>query len=180
MKAKKRSKEPRLTPRQISNQVFRRLRKHEALNGLEEFAMFMGKAQVLEFGLKQLLARLYNYDSETMQRWTLGRTTQELKRSGLRADFIVLLESLVRYRNYIAHEYLANDAILRRLMGGGDIGRLERKHFEHGIFELEQAIFLFDWCEKHDAWSRPPKKAHAAQLDAARTRVKPDQDLTSR
>jgi hypothetical protein len=147
-----RSKNPRLTARQLSNLVLRRLKRYDGLNGLEQFAMFMGKTQVLEFGLKGLLSRLYNYESEAMQRWTLGRTTSELKKSGLRADYIVLLESLVEYRNYIAHEYLANDAILRQLLGK-KVGRLERKHFEHGMYELEQAMVLFDWCQEHDAWT---------------------------
>ncbi|MBA2704502.1 MAG: hypothetical protein H0U60_11690 [Blastocatellia bacterium] len=113
--------------------------------------MFMGKAQVLELGLKSLLIRLFNYDPDRIQRWTLGRTTRELKDNGLRADFIALLEDFVDYRNYIAHEYLANEALLRRILRR-DIGRLARKHLERGIFKVEEAIVIYDWLEQHRAW----------------------------
>jgi thiamine phosphate synthase YjbQ (UPF0047 family) len=47
-----------------------------------------------------------------MIKWTLGRTTTELEKNGLREDFINLLRSLVEYRNYIAHELLFDDALI--------------------------------------------------------------------
>ena len=70
---------------------------------------------MLELGLKRLLASLFQYDQEAIERWTMGRTTRELKTRGLRSDYISLLEQLVDYRNFIAHEYLATDA--RRAAG---------------------------------------------------------------
>ena len=152
MKAKKLPKEPRLEAHEIMGQVFKRIEKYEKLNVLEQFAMFMGMAQMLELALKQLLTRSYKYDFEKIEKWTLGKTTKELKTCGLRTDFIALLESVVKYRNYIAHEFLANDTILRSLLGG-DSGRLQLRHLEKGIYELEQIMFLYDWCEKHDAWA---------------------------
>lgn len=66
---------------------------------------------MLEFGLKNLLANRYKY--EDMEKWTPGRTTAELKKCELRADFIKLLESVVTYRNYMAHEFLANHVNVR-------------------------------------------------------------------
>lgn len=129
----------------------KRLGKYKKLNVLEQYAMFMGMAQILEVGLKNLLVRRYKYDREKMEKWTLGKTTGELKASGVRKDFIALLESVVKYRNHIAHELLANDAILRSLLGG-DSGRLELRQLEKGIYELEQILFLHDWCEEHNAW----------------------------
>ena len=151
MKAKKPPNEPRLEAQEIREQVLKRLAKYKKLNVLEQFAMFMGMAQILEVGLKRLLTRRYKYDYEKMEKWTLGKTTKELKECGLRADFIVLLESVVEYRNHIAHELLANEAMLRSLLGG-DGGRLELRHLEKGIYELEQIMFLHDWCEEHNAW----------------------------
>jgi hypothetical protein len=151
MKLKKATKQPVLSPRQVSTRVFRRLKKYEKLSSLEEFAVFMGKAQVLELALKSLLIRLFNYDPERIQRWTLGRTTRELKDRGLRGDFIALLEDLVDHRNHIAHEYLANEALLRRILHR-DIGRLARKHLERGIYKVEEAIVIYDWLEQHSAW----------------------------
>jgi hypothetical protein len=154
MKRRKSPKEPVLSPRQVSARVFRRLKKYEELSSLEQFAMFMGKAQLLELALKSLLIRLFNYDADHIQKWTLGRTTRALKESGLRGDFVALLEGFVRHRNYIAHEYLANDALFRRILGR-DIGRFERKHLERGIFAVEQAILIYDWLEQHGAWLPP-------------------------
>ena len=142
---------PRLEARDIQDQVRKRLKKYKKLNALEQFAMFMGMAQILEAGLKNLLVRRYKYEPEKMDKWTLGKTTSELKASGVRKDFVALLESVVKYRNHIAHEFLANDAILRSLLGG-DSGRLELRELEKGIYELEQILLLHDWCEEHNAW----------------------------
>lgn len=135
----------------ISDAVGPRLKRYEVLNVLEQFAMFMGRAQLLEAGLKQLLIRRYQCDPEAMKKWTLGTTLRELRERGLRSDFIQLLESVVEYRNYIAHELLFNDAMLRSILGG-DSGRLELRQLEKGIYELEQLLFLYDWCEEHNAW----------------------------
>jgi uncharacterized protein YutE (UPF0331/DUF86 family) len=147
----KTKKEPRLDAHEIQRHVSKHLKKYKKLNAFEQFAMFMGMAQLLEVGLKGLLVRLYKYDSDAIQKWTLGHIAKELTKCGLRQDFITLLESVVTYRNYIAHEYLVNDAILKSILGG-DSGRLEQKRLQHGIYELEQVVFLYDWCEEHKAW----------------------------
>jgi hypothetical protein len=145
------SEEPCLSPGEILEQVFKRLEKYMHLNLFEQFAMFMGKAQLLELGVKSLLVRRYSYDNEKIKKWTLGKTARELKKCGLRGDFIFLLESVVDYRNYIAHELLANDAMLKSLRDG-DSGRLELRTLEKGTIELEQILFLYDWTEEHNAW----------------------------
>ena len=79
--------------------------------------MFMGKAQLVELGLKNLLADKYGYEEERIERWTLGRGVKELQERGLRPDFIVLLEELKEHRNYIAHEMLLVYVLLRKLAG---------------------------------------------------------------
>jgi len=140
-----------LDHKEIQKEISRRLEKYKKLlNVLAQFAMFMGSAQLLELALKQLLVRLYGYDLEKIDKWTLGTTTKELKEKGLRKDFIAFLESVVEYRNHIAHELLANEAILRSLVG--DSGRFEVRNLETGIYELEQVMFLYEWCEEHNAW----------------------------
>jgi hypothetical protein len=53
---------PSKTPKALSSEdiqraVLKRLELYNELNFLEESAMFMGKAQLLEIALKQLLAR---------------------------------------------------------------------------------------------------------------------------
>ena len=96
--------------------------------------MFMGKAQVLALGLKQLLGRQYGCDFDQIERWTLGRATRELRERGLRKDFIELLESVVELRNFAAHELLVGDIVVRLLKGKSM--RAARRPLEHGIYEL--------------------------------------------
>lgn len=113
--------------------------------------MFMGMAQLLDAALKHLLVDRYGHDYAAIEKWTMGRTTTVLKEHGLRGDFILLLESLVTYRNHIAHEFLANEAMLRSMLGG-DSGRFELRQLERGTYELEQLVVLHDWCIEHEAW----------------------------
>ncbi|MBN1449846.1 MAG: hypothetical protein JW963_02440 [Anaerolineales bacterium] len=145
------TKGPSLTGEEIQDQVFKRLEKYENQNFFEQFAMFMGVSQILEIGLKNLLSSKFGYDYEKTEKWTLGRTKEELKKCGLRADFIVLLQSVIDYRNYIAHELLANQAIMQGLASNYS-GRKEFRELQKGIYELEQVVFLYDWCQEHDAW----------------------------
>ena len=142
---------PSLNAEEISEGIRDRLEKYKSLNLLEHFAMFMGMAQVLEFGLKRLLSDRYGIEFERLERLTMGQTVGQLNDRGLRPGYIALLESVVEYRNYMAHEFLANDAMLRQLLGG-DSGRLEIRNLEKGTIELEQAVFLFDWTNQHNAW----------------------------
>jgi hypothetical protein len=142
--------EPSLNREQIQAEVSERLKKYEKLSFFEQFAMFMGLAQAFEISLKQLLNRKYGVDFESLERATLGQVTGQLKDRGLRPDFIALLESVVGYRNHIAHSLLANQIMLQSL-GAGD-ARFERRELEKGMFELEQLWFLYKWTEEHDAW----------------------------
>ena len=142
--------EPSLTVKKIQQHVFKRLKKYEKLTFLEQFAMFIGSAQILEAGLKQLLARRNGYDIDELEKWTLGGITRALKDCSIRNDFVVLMENIVKHRNYIAHELLVNEATLKAIVG--DSGALEKRHLYKGIYELEQVMFLYDWCEEHDAW----------------------------
>lgn len=151
MKSSAQKKTAPLDAKAIQKGVFKRLAKYKNLNFLEQFAMFMGMGQLLEASLKRLLAHRYKYDFDEMEKWTLGRVTHELERCGLRSDFVTLLKSVVKYRNHIAHELLANEIMLRALLGG-KAGRLESRNLDKGIYELEQIMFLHDWTEKHNAW----------------------------
>ena len=57
-------KDRRLTGGQVQSKVVRRLRSYEKLNHLECFAMFMGKAQLVEMALKNLLMTKYDYSEQ--------------------------------------------------------------------------------------------------------------------
>ncbi len=119
--------EPSLSGEEIKLLVSQKLKAYKNLGFLEQYAMFMGKAQILEFGLKSLLTRKYSVPWETMEKWTLGRVKNELEQKGLHPDFIALLNSVVEYRNYIAHELLANNALISSMvemsprMGAGEL-----------------------------------------------------------
>lgn len=71
-----------LSSEAIKESVHAKLEAYKNLNILEQFAMFIGKAQILEFGLKGLLTRMYGVPSENMKKWTLGKTKNELRDRG--------------------------------------------------------------------------------------------------
>ena len=142
--------DPYLSAKKIKNAEIKKLEGYKNLTFLEQYAMFMGKAQILEVGLKGLLARKYEVPFESMEKWTLGRVKNELSQRGLRQDFIAYLSSVVDYRNYIAHELLVNNAITKSIANFSD--RKLYGDFFRGVYELEQIIVLYDWSEKHDAW----------------------------
>jgi hypothetical protein len=58
--------EPSLRQEEIQSEVSRRLKRYQNLNVLEQFAMFMGVAQVVELSLKQLLHRRYAVEFESL------------------------------------------------------------------------------------------------------------------
>lgn len=119
--------------------------------------MFMGMAQILELSLKRLLSERGEHDFDAMGRWTLGRVARELRQSGLREDFLVLLDGVVAHRNYVAHELLANEMMVVALMRGST-GRWGRHDLYRAIYELEQLIFLHDVTAKHKAWGRQAER----------------------
>jgi len=139
-----------LSTEEIKSAVMEKLEGYKDLSFLEQYAMFMGKAQILELGLKGLLARKYSVPFESMEKWTMGRVKNELSRKGLRFDFIALLSSVVDYRNYIAHELLVNNALTMSLANFSGV-KLSGDLFR-SIYELEQIIFLYDWTEEHHGW----------------------------
>ncbi|MCV6795660.1 hypothetical protein OII53_03575 [Achromobacter ruhlandii] len=135
---------------QIKAEVFARLDQYKDRSALEQYAIFMGKAQILEFGLKGLLARKFNVSHEEMERWTLGKTKNELRDRGVRPDFIRFLESVVDHRNNMAHEFLVNTEITRSLANFSD--RKVYGDLFRALYELEQIIILHDWCEINNGW----------------------------
>jgi hypothetical protein len=133
-----------LSGKQVHAIVARRLLRMDNLNFLESVAMFMGKAQLVELVLKNILIRKYGFDDEQIKRWTLGRLINELEDRGLRQGFIVLTEDLLEYRNYIAHEILADDALTRRLIGSRG-QRFAWKRLNHGLYIVESIIVVHDF-----------------------------------
>jgi len=135
----------------IKYRVGRRLSRYMGISYLEHFALFMGGVQVLEMHHKVLLAERYGKDLDQMERWTLGRINKEMLAAGIRPDYCAFLSELVTKRNFIAHEMLANNALLRSLSSGFS-PRQERKVLDPATYELEQLFVLAAWCDKYDGW----------------------------
>lgn len=133
-----------LTAKQVHAIVARRLRKYDKLNLMEHFAMFMGKAQLIELGLKNHLMNKYGLDEGKIERWTLGQVIGELDKRGCRPDFVALLKELNKHRKYIAHELLADDAIMRKLMGSKG-QRFAWKSLSRGVYVVETTVVVHDF-----------------------------------
>ena len=134
----------------LKEKVLEKMKGYEDFSLFENFAMYMGKVQLLEFCLKNLLVRKYNSSLESLENASLGQVKGQLNDRGIRPDFVELLESVVKYRNYIAHEFLANIAL-----NGSMTNFSPRKTFGdlyRATYELEQIILIYDWCEEFDGW----------------------------
>ena len=97
-----------LTPKMLNKKIDKGMASASKLNFLDNYAMFMGKAQLIEFSLKRILMRRYRYSETRCDRMTLGITVSELERLGLRKDFVSLLRELNKVRNNMAHEFLVD------------------------------------------------------------------------
>ena len=153
MKAKKKTKN-HLTASDFRRGTEKRLKKYDHLNFFEQFAMYIGVAQLLEIALKQLLAGKFGYDIEATERWTLGRVASELKKKGLRADFFKLLDPVVADRNYIAHELLASHLLFHAIQNSKKtVYTKEIRRLARATYELEQVFFLLEWCNENNGWN---------------------------
>lgn len=144
-----------LNRKEIEKGTSEGLQKYKDLNFLERFAMFLGVAQILELGLKNLLSDKFKYDQDKLEKWTLGMTCYELEKNNIRPDFITLLKSVVDFRNYIAHEMLANRILFQTMANEittNDHYDKESRLLDKAIIELEQLFFLFNWTNSNEAW----------------------------
>lgn len=143
--------EPKLETEELQRQVLANLGTYSDRSAFECFALLMGKAQLLEFGLKNLLCRTYGIEQSLMEKWTLGRVANEMDSRAFRSDYIRLLKNFVHERNYIAHELLADNAMLRS-MTSEISAQFEFRQLRQPAYNLELLLILHDWCEKHKAW----------------------------
>lgn len=153
--AKKKKEKTHLTREEIKAGTDKGLEKYKDRTFLEEYALFMGVAQLLEFGLKKLLEDKFEYDLEKMEKWTMGKVAKELRKNKLREDFLELLTSVIDYRNYIAHELLFDASLTQSLIGNlfpTDHYPKSHRRLHKGIMELEQLAFLFDYTNRNDWW----------------------------
>lgn len=153
MKSKK--EEPFLSKNEIREGRSKGLEKYNNLSFLERYSMYMGVSQILELGLKKLLADKFGYDFNRMEKWTLGKTYRELEKNNLRSDFLYLLKNTVENRNYIAHEIIANKVLYHELVGNklpADHYDKETRRLDKFTMELEELVFLFEWTNANNGW----------------------------
>lgn len=140
-----------LSKERINELVEEQLQTYNEKSPLEQYAIFMGKAQMLELILKNLLIRSFAVSPDSLERSTLGQVKNRLEQNAVRPDFISLLESVVQHRNNMAHQYLVNCELTLSLAQFSDknlYGDLFR-----AIYELEQIFILCEWCDKNEGWS---------------------------
>ena len=141
----------RMTPKRLQNKILKRLEPIERMSFMERCGIFMGKVQIVEAALKGLLNRGYGYEQERMERWTLGRVIAELKGQGLRGDFVLVLEELLVYRNTIAHDLVAYDAITRKILGPKSKGfSWPWRFLSKGLYQVEYTIQVYDFLSTND------------------------------
>ncbi len=144
------------TQKRLQAQILKRVAKYEKLNLFEKYALYMGNAQLLELSLKNLLINKFNYTIEQLEKKTLGQTAKELKAKNIRTDFVILLDNVVDDRNYIAHDFLANEFITIQFLVKSKIkGRFTKQNriLQKAIFELEQIIVFYIWVDKNNTWT---------------------------
>lgn len=144
-----------LNEKMIQRGVKKGLKKYKNLSFLEQYAMYMGVAQILEIGLKNLLARNYNYNFDSLEKKTLGQIRKDLEKVNIRKDFLILLKGVVESRNYVAHEILANRGLYLSILGDSIPDNhydKEYRNLHKAIYELEQLVFLFQWTDEKNGW----------------------------
>lgn len=149
-----------LDGQELQAKIYAGLKIYEGKPFIEQFGLFMGKTQLLEFGLKKILVSLpgYNLNQEKLERLTLGQTRVELEKLGLRTDYNSYLKLFKEQRNTMAHEFLANFAVTQQLLDGAALIRPFERELAHACYAVEQLIILFDFINGAGdvtAWLEP-------------------------
>lgn len=147
-KDSKAEKEIKLTPSQLQKRIFKSLDQTNKLSMLERYAIFMGKAQLIELTLKNLLVQFYKVPEENLEKATLGRAISMLEQKKFRGDFVSLLWQLNEYRVEMAHEFLSSFAILNKL-SDGKFSRLNTRSLDHALFKVEEVIHVYDFLAEN-------------------------------
>jgi hypothetical protein len=147
-----------LTPEMLLRKIGKSMAHLSKMNFLETYAIFMGKAQLVEFALKKILRQKYRYGERKLARMTLGAAITELDQNGLRKDFVALLRQLNEFRINMAHEFLADHAHLsswdRRF------GHLSLKSLRYALWKVEETIQVFDHLNQNRMLYKRQRKAY--------------------
>jgi len=120
------------------------MKRYRKFNFLESYAVFMGRAQAVEWGLKRILRRKYRRGEKTLDRMTLGGAIWELERRGMRADFIAVLRELNKVRNKMAHAFLLDLSLMASIDRRWLQAHFHIRSLSRAMFEAERCIHVFD------------------------------------
>ena len=137
-----------LSPDELYKIIADKLKIVKDFNLFEQVAYFLGRAQLVELALRNILINQYNYSEQTVEKYTLGRSISDLEKNGLRKDFIHILKELNKYRVYIAHNILSDFALLNNLVDGA--GRLVEKNIRHVLFQVVYVTQVYDFLMEND------------------------------
>ena len=130
-----------------AEKVFARLKQYENLSFLERYAVLMSQIQWVELILKRLLTDVRGYDFEELENYTaFGRRFLEiLEKEGMQESLLVLLRELKDYRNYFAHEFLADQVILSSILKEkvSEYSKPNRL-LSRAIFSFEQFLLMHE------------------------------------
>lgn len=149
-----------LTKQDIMGLVEKGLEIYNNKDFLEAYGIFMGKAQLLEFGLKKVLTSLPGVvlSENKLERLTLGMTRVELEKNNLCTDYNDLLKIFVKKRNTMAHDFLAGFALTQHTLQQTGLQHMFMGDLFRASYELEQLIVFFDFINEAqdiNAWLEP-------------------------
>lgn len=125
---------------------------------LERYAVFMGKAQLVEFGLKRILRRRYRFGERRLGRMTLGQAIFELERLGMRPDFVWQMRQLNQHRVRMAHEFLADHFNFVSL--DRSFARLSWRPLRDALYRVEESIHVFDHLNENKTFYQRQRIAY--------------------
>jgi hypothetical protein len=140
-------REKTLTSKMLSKKIDRSIAHLSKLSFLENYAMFMGKSQLIEFSLKKILSKRYRYGKKKLEKMTLGVAIAELERLGMRKDLVSLLKELNRFRIAMAHKFLVDHAYFVAL--DRKFGRLSMRPLQDALAKVEETIHVYDFLNQN-------------------------------
>ena len=147
-----------LTPKMLMRKMNKSMAYMGKISLLENYAMFMGKAQLIEFALKKILIKRYRYDNSRLEKMTLGGAIGELERLGMRKDFVALLRELNEFRIDMAHNFLVDHSSLVAL--DRSFGQLSRKPLQTALFKVEETVHVYDFLNQNKQLYKRQRKAY--------------------
>ncbi len=147
-----------LTPDELWKKIDKSMKRYSKFHFLENYAVFMGKAQLVELGLKKILDRRYRYGKRTLERMTLGHSIAELERLGMRKDFVWQLRQLNKQRIKMAHEFLTD--FLHVVSLDRRFGRLSLRPLNHALWRVEETIHVFDHLNQNKMFYKRQRIAY--------------------